>query len=84
MLLGALSLLLVCLLALLFFIDYKTRSRLKLSESIPGPRALPLLGNVLDVWFNLDSKQHVFVCLDIRYERQQEALRYCDLAVTVS
>jgi hypothetical protein len=84
MLLGVLSLLLVCLLALLLFKDYKTKSRMKLSERIPGPRALPLVGNVLDMWFNLDSKQHVFVCLDIRYERQQEALRHCDLAVTVS
>jgi hypothetical protein len=40
----------------LFFKDYKTRSRMKLSESIPGPRVLPLLGSVLDLGFNSDSK----------------------------
>jgi len=59
MLLGALSLLLACLLALLFFKDYKTR--MKLTENIPGPKALPLLGNVLDVGFNGESKLHMFV-----------------------
>ena len=71
MLLGALSLLLACLLALLFFKDYKIRSRLKLSERIPGPKALPLLGNVLDIGFNSDSKLHMFVYLAIRGESQK-------------
>jgi len=61
MMLGALSLLLACLLALLFFKDYKTRSRMKLSGNIPGPKALPLLGNLLDVGFNGESKLHMFV-----------------------
>ena len=71
MLLGALSLLLACLLALLFFKDYKIRSRLKLSERMPGPKALPLLGNVLDIGFNSDSKLHMFVYLAIRDESQK-------------
>ena len=62
MLLAALSFLL-CLLALLFFKDYKIRSRMKLSERIPGPKALPLLGNLLDIGFNSDSKLHMFVCV---------------------
>jgi len=69
MLLGALSLLLACLLALLFFKDYKTRSRMKLSENIPGPKALPLLGNLLDLGINSESKLHMFVCLAIPHER---------------
>ena len=63
MLLAALSLLVVCLLALLFFKDYKTRSRMKLSESIPGPKALPLLGNILDIGFNSDGMLLMFVCV---------------------
>jgi AAA15 family ATPase/GTPase len=61
MLLGALSLLLACLLALLFFKDYKTRSRMKLSENIPGPKALPLLGSILEIIFKIDSKLHICV-----------------------
>jgi len=61
MLLGALSLLLVCLLLLLLFKDYKTKSSMKLSESIPGPKALPLVGNLLDIGINSDSKLHMFV-----------------------
>jgi hypothetical protein len=60
MLLGALSLILACLLALLFFKDYKTRSRMKLAERIPGPKALPLLGNVLELLFYTNSKLHMF------------------------
>jgi hypothetical protein len=74
MLLGALSLVLACLLALLFLKDYKTRSHMKLSERIPGPKAVPLLGNVLDMGFNSDSKQDMFVCLDIRHERQHDIM----------
>ena len=84
MLLGALSLLLACLLALLFFKDYKTRSRMKLSESIPGPKALPLLGNLFDVMFYIDSKLHMFVCLAIRHERLCGTLRLYALGVTIS
>jgi len=61
MLLAALSLVLACLLALLFFKDYQTRSRMKLSERIPGPKALPLLGNLLYIGFNSDSKLHFFM-----------------------
>jgi hypothetical protein len=68
MLLGALSLILACLLALLFFKDYKTRSRMKLAEMIPGPKALPLVGNLFDIGVNSDSKLHMFMCLDIRHE----------------
>jgi len=67
------------LLALLFFKDYKTRSRMKLSENIPGPKALPLLGNCLEFVFYLDSKQHMFVCLAMHHERQHGALRHYDL-----
>jgi len=78
MLLAALTLLLVCLLALLFFKDYKIRSRMKLSEKIPGPKALPLLGNLLDIGLNSDSKLHMFVCLSIRHERHHGALRHYD------
>ena len=63
MLLAALSLFLACLLALLFFKDYKTKSRMKLSDSIPGPKALPLVGNVLDSGFTPESKLCMFVCL---------------------
>ena len=84
MLLAALSLLLVCLLALLFFKDYETRSRMKLSERIPGPMALPLLGNVLKFIFYIDSKQHIFVCLSICHGRHHGTLRHCDLGVTMS
>jgi hypothetical protein len=57
--------LLACLLALLFYKDYKIRSRMKLSERIPGPKALPLLGNLLDIGFNTDSKLQVFVFLSV-------------------
>jgi hypothetical protein len=65
MLLAALSVLLACLLALLFYKDYKTRCRMKLAESIPGPKALPLVGNVLDIGFNVDSKLHMFVSCNL-------------------
>ena len=78
MLLAALSLLLACLLALLFFKDYQTRSRMKLADSIPGPKELPLLGNLLDIGFNSDSKLHMIVCLAICHERQHLALRLYD------
>jgi len=61
MLLAALNHLLFCLLALLFFKDYQTRSAIKMTESIPGPKALPLLGNLLDISFNSDSKLHMIV-----------------------
>jgi len=84
MLLAALSFLLVCLLALLFFKDYKTRSRMQLSERIPGPKALPLVGNLLDIGFNSDSKLHMFVCLFIRHERHHGTLGQYDLGVTMS
>jgi len=84
MLLAALSLLLACLLALLFYKDYKTRSRMKMSESIPGPKALPLLGNVLQFISYVDSKLHMFVCLAICHERHHGALRHCDLGITMS
>ena len=77
------SLLLACLLALLFFKYYQARSRMKLTERIPGPKALPLLGNILDIGFNSDSKLHMIVCLAICHERQHGALHY-DLGVTVS
>jgi hypothetical protein len=68
MLLGALSLILACLLSLLFFKDYKIRSRMKLVERIPGPKGLPLVGNLLDIGFNSDSKLHMFMCLAFRHE----------------
>ena len=84
MLVAILSLLLVCFLALLFFKDYRIRSRMKLSESIPGPKAFPLLGNILDIGLNSDSKLHMFVCLSIRHEHQHGAQRHCDLGVTMS
>jgi len=84
MLLAALSLLLAYLLALLFFKDYQTRSRMKLSERIPGPKALPLLGNVLDFIFYIDSKLHMFLCLAICHESQHGALRHYDLGVAMS
>jgi hypothetical protein len=80
MLFGALSLLLVCLLALLFFKDYKTRSRMKLSERIPGPKALPLVGNLMDIGLNSDSKRHVF-SVAIRHALQHGAPRHFDLGV---
>nr|AAC03111.2 family 4 cytochrome P450 [Coptotermes acinaciformis] len=48
MLLVALGLLLACLLAVLFLNDFKTRSRMQLADKIPGPKALPVLGNLLD------------------------------------
>jgi hypothetical protein len=79
MLLAVLSLLLACLLALLFFKDYKTRYRMKLSERIPGPKGLPFLGNILDADFKVDSKLRMFVCLAICHERQHGALRHYDL-----
>jgi len=81
MLLAALSLLLAYLLALLFFKDYKTRSRMKISERIPGPKALPLLGNVLDFIFYIDSKLHMILCLAICHESQHGALPHYDLGV---
>ena len=84
MLLAALSFLLVCLLALLFFKDYKTRSRMKLSERIPGPKALPLLGNLLGIIFYIDSKLHMLLCLDISHERHHGTLRHYGLVVTMS
>jgi hypothetical protein len=68
MLLGVLSLILACLLALLLFKDYKTSSRMKLAERIPGPKALPLLGKVLDLMLCFDRRLHCF-CLAIRHER---------------
>jgi len=84
MLLAALSLLLVCLLALWIFKDYKIRSRMKLSERIPGPKALPLLGNLLDIGLNSDRNLNMFVCLSIRHERLHGTLRHYDLRVTMS
>ena len=72
------------LFALLFFKDYKIRSRMKLSETIPGPKALPLLGNLLDIGFNSDSKLHMFVCHSIRHERFHGTLRHYDFRVTMS
>jgi hypothetical protein len=83
MLLAALSLLLASLLALLFFKDYQKRSRMKMAERIPGPKALPLLGNILDIGFNSDSKLHMILCFAICLERQHGALRHYDLGVTV-
>jgi len=83
MLLAALSLLLVCLLALLFFKDYKIRSRMKLSERIPGPKAHTLLGNILGMIFYIDSKLHVFVCPAICHERHHGTLRHYDFGVTM-
>jgi hypothetical protein len=71
MLLGALSLLLVCLLALLFFKDYQTRSRMKLSERIPGPRVLPLVGSLLELGFNTDGKLHVFVLTTVMHSNSE-------------
>jgi hypothetical protein len=82
--LAALILLLACLLALLFFKDYKTRSRMKLSDRIPGPRTLPLVGNLLDIGFTSDSKLHVIFCLSICHESHHGALRYCDFGVKMS
>jgi hypothetical protein len=63
MLLAALSLLLACLLALLFLKYYKTRSLMKLTANIPGPKAFPLVGNLLDPNFKPESKLQLFVCL---------------------
>ena len=83
MLLAALSFLL-CLLALLFFKDYKIRSRMKLSERIPGPKALPLLGNVLEFLFYVDSKLHMFLCLAICHERHHGTLRHYDFGLKMS
>ena len=83
MLLAALSLLLVCLLALWIFKDYNTRSRMKLSESLPGPKSLPLLGNLLDIGLNSNSKLHMIVGLSIRYELLHGTLRHYDLGVTM-
>jgi hypothetical protein len=79
MLLATLSLLLLCLLALLFFKDYNTRSRMQLSERIPGPKALPLLGNFLGMLFYIDSKLYIFVCLAICHESHHGTLRHYDL-----
>jgi len=42
---------------------------MKLSETIPGPKALPLLGNILDIGLSSDSKLHMFMCLAIHHER---------------
>jgi hypothetical protein len=56
MLLEVLGVLLACLLALWFVYDYEIRSRMKLTDKIPGPRAYPLLGNLLDVGLNHESK----------------------------
>jgi hypothetical protein len=78
MLLAALSLLLLCLLALLLFKDYKTRSGMQLSERIPGPKALPLLGNFLGMIFYVDSKLHMFLCLAICHELHHGTLRHYD------
>jgi hypothetical protein len=83
MLLAALSFLLACLLALLFLKDYETKSRMKLSEMIPGPKALPLVGTLFDIGLNSDSKLHMFVCFAMRHERHHGALRHCDLRVTM-
>jgi hypothetical protein len=84
MLLAALSFLLACLLVLLVYKDYKARSRMKLSEIIPGPKMLPLLGNLLDIGFNSDSKLYMIVYLAIRHERHLGALRHYDLGVAIS
>jgi hypothetical protein len=83
MLLAALSFLLACLLALLFLKDYETRSRMKLSEIIPGPKALPLVGTLFDIGLNSDSKLYMFVCLAIRHERHLGALRLYNFGVTM-
>jgi len=84
MLLAALSLLLVCLLTLLFFKDNKTRSRIKLSEMVPGHKAFPLFGNFLVMIFYFDSEPQVFVCLADSHERNNGTLRHYDFGVTMS
>jgi hypothetical protein len=71
MLLVALGLLLACLLAVLFLNDFKTRSRMQLAERIPGPKALPVLGNLLDMGFNNDSKLHMFAFLSVMNTKGQ-------------
>jgi len=57
---------------------------MKLSENIPGPKALPLLGNILDIGLNSDSKLRMFVCLSIRHERHHGTIRHYDLGETMS
>jgi len=84
MLLAALSLLLVCLLALLFFKDYKTRSRMKLSQKLPGPMALPLLGNFWGMIFYYQSKLREILCLAVSRERRHGTLRPYDFEVRMS
>jgi hypothetical protein len=71
MLLVALGLLLACLLALLCLNDFKTRSRMQLAERIPGPKALPVLGNLLDFGLRPDSKLHVFAFLSVMNTKEQ-------------
>jgi len=66
------------------FKDYKTRSRMKLSERIHGPKALPLLGYFLWMIFYTDSKLLVFVCLAVCHERHHYTLLHYDFRVTIS
>jgi len=46
-------------------------------------KALPLVGNILDIGFNSDNKLQVFVSLFIRHERLYGALRHYDIGVTM-
>jgi len=57
---------------------------MKPSEMIPGPKALPLLGNLLGMIFQFDSELHVFVCLADSHDRNNGTLRHYDFGVTMS
>jgi hypothetical protein len=54
MLILVLSIFLTIIFTILIIFRVKTRHMLKYSEKIPGPKTLPILGNVLD--FGLKSE----------------------------
>lgn len=56
MLLGMLSVFLVCLVALFVLCHFKMKPLLELSDKLPGSKPLPFLGNILDLGLNYEGK----------------------------
>jgi hypothetical protein len=58
MLILVLSLLVAGMLALFAYVQAKTRNMKELSERIPGPKLVPIIGNVLEFGFKTEGWYH--------------------------
>ncbi|XP_069675174.1 cytochrome P450 4g15-like [Periplaneta americana] len=61
MLVTVLSVLLVGLMALLAYYRVKTHATMELAEKIPGPKTIPVLGNLLDFGLHVEKYWNVIV-----------------------